>query len=146
MNLRGLGLILGAAAMATALLAAPRAAQAQAAAQASGKFAIVNTQRIMRDSRASQQIQKTLEDEVQKRLKEIEGGPKDQIERRKAALADDMNLRRQDALQKFIDRTNGVIKKVAEQEKLDIVFLDAAYANARVDITDKVIKELDSGR
>jgi outer membrane protein len=133
-------------AMAAALAAAPRPAAAQQPAQATGKFAIVNTQRIMRDSKLSQQTQKTLEAEVQKRLKEIEAGPKDQIERRKNALGEDMNARRQEALQKFIEKTNAIVRRVAETEKLDIVFFDAAYAHARIDITDKVIKELDSGR
>lgn len=131
-----------------AVLAAAAAfpAPAQQPMQAGSRFGIVNTQRIMRDSRLAQQTQQGLEAEFQKRVQEIEGGPKEQMDRRKNALAEDMNARRQEALQKFIDKTNGIIKRVAEAEKLDIVFFDAAYANARIDLTDRVIKELDAGR
>ena len=122
------------------------AAQAQQPAPAATKFGIVSTERVMRDSRASQQVQKILEAEFQKREKEIAGGPKDQVERRRTALLDDINVRREIELKQFIEKTNGIIKRIAERENLDVIFLEAAYASARVDITDKVIKELDAGR
>ena len=36
-----------------------------------------------------------------------------------------------------------IIRQIAESEKYDIIFQEAAYANPRIDITDKVIKALD---
>lgn len=131
--------------LAAALLAAAAgSAQAQQAAPVSYKIGFVDTARILKGSRAAQQIQKGLEAEVAKRAKEIEAGPKTDIERRKAALADDMNMKRDDLLKLFIDRTNSVIRRVAEAEKFDAVFLEAAYFSPRVDITDRVIKAVDA--
>jgi len=57
-----------------------------------------------------------------------------------------MNQRRDDALRRLILKTNDIIRRIAEAEKFDVVFLEAAYHNARIDLTDKVIKELDAGR
>ena len=132
--------------LAAALLAvAAGSAQAQQQpAPASYKIGFVSTERIMRDSRAAQQLQKALEAEFAKRAKEIEAGPKADIERRKSALADDMNLKREDLLKLFVDKTNGIIRRVAEAEKFDAVFLEAAYHSSRIDITDRVIKAVDS--
>ena len=133
--------------LAAALLAvAAGSAQAQQPAPASYKICFVSTERILRDSRTAQQLQKGVEAEFAKRAKDIEAGPKADIERRKAALADDMNMKRDDLLKMFIDKTNGIIRRVAEAEKFDAVFLEAAYHSTRIDITDRVIKAVDSER
>ena len=133
--------------LAAALLAvAAGSAQAQQPAPASYKIGFVSTERILRDSRAAQQLQKGMEAEFAKRAKDIEAGPKADIERRKAALADDMNMKRDDLLKLFIDKTNSIIRRVAEAEKFDAVFLEAAYFSTRIDITDRVIKAVDSER
>ena len=133
--------------LAAALLAvAAGSAQAQQPAPASYKIGFVSTERILRDSRTAQQLQKGVEAEFAKRAKDIEAGPKADIERRKAALADDMNMKRDDLLKLFIDKTNGIIRRVAEAEKFDAVFLEAAYHSTRIDITDRVIKAVDSER
>ena len=110
------------------------------------KVGFVNTQRVLRDSIASQQVQKNLEAEIQKRTKEIEAGPKADIARRKAILADDMNLRRQDVLKQFIERANRAIRRVGEAENFDVVVIEANFASTRIDITDRVIKALDAER
>jgi len=128
------------------LVLAAGTAAAQQTAPAGARIAYVNTEKLLRDSRTSQQVAKTLEAEYTKREKEIAAGPKDQVERRKAALNEDLNARRQEALNQFIERTNRVIKRVAEADKIDIVFIAAYYASTRVDITDRVMKEIDSGR
>ena len=135
-----------AAATAALLAAALPAVAQQPPAPAAYKIGFVNTERVMRDSRASQQVLKSLEAEFQKREREIDAGPKGEIERRKALLVEDMNLKREDALKQFIDKTNGVIRRIAEAEKFDAVFLEAAYTSARIDITDRVIKAVDAAR
>ena len=132
---------------AAALLAtAAGPAAAQAPAPVAYKIGFVSTEKIMRNSRAALQMQKGWEAEFQKRDKEIAAGPAPEMERRRSILLEDMNLRRENAVKQFIDKANGAIRRIAEAEKFDIVFLDAAYANARIDITDKVIKALDAGR
>lgn len=137
-----------AAALILAAAAAPVAAQ-QAPAPPSSldyKIAFVSTERVMRDSRASQQIQKDLTAEFEKRRQDIQGGPKTEIAWRANALNDDMNQRRDEAMRKFVDRTNGIIKRIAEAEKIDVVFFEAAYATPRIDLTDRVIKAIDAER
>ena len=44
----------------------------------------------------------------------------------------------------MVEQANRVIRQIAEQEKYDIIFQDAVYANPRIDITDRVIKALES--
>ena len=133
------------AAACLALAAGTAAAQA-AATPVAYKIGFVNTEKVMRDSRASQQTQKTLEAEFQKREKEITGSAPREIERRKAELVEDMNQRREEALKQFVERTNGIIRRIAEAEKFDLVFIEAAYASPSIDLTDKVIKALDAGK
>ena len=43
----------------------------------------------------------------------------------------------------MIDQANRVIRQIAEQDKYDIIFQEAAYANPRIDITDRVIKAME---
>ena len=45
-----------------------------------------------------------------------------------------------------MELANRVIRQIAEQEKFDIIFQDAVFASPRIDITDRVIKALDSGK
>ena len=122
------------------------AAAAQQPAAHVNKLGYVNTERVLRDSRAAQAVQKSLAAEFQKRDLEISAGPQADLERRRGALAEEMNQRRDDALKQFILKTNGVIRRIAEAEKLDIVLLEASYSSPRIDMTDKVIKALDAGR
>ena len=133
--------------IAVALLAAaawPAAAQPPVAHV--NKLGYVNTERVLHDSRKAQEVRKSLEAEFQKRDLEISAGPQADLERRRGALGDEMNQRRDEELKQFIVRINGIVRRIAVAEKVDIVFLEAIYFNTRIDMTDKVIKELDAGR
>jgi len=132
--------IIAAAAMATAAAAQEKPAPAVT------RIGYVNTERLQKESRTAQKARQELEDKFQKRAKEIDDGPQNQIEKRRIAFDEDMRVEREDALRQFVDRTNRIIRRVALEENVDAVFLEAAYVSARIDITDKVIKELDSGR
>ena len=133
--------------IAAALLAAAACpAAAQQPAPAVSKIAFVDTERVLRDSRASQRVQKSLEAEIQKREREIAGGPKGDIDRRMNGLAEDMRMRREIELKQFIEKTDRIIRRIAEAEKIDAVFSSASYSSARIDITDRVIKALDAAR
>lgn len=128
-----------------ALAAGPAPAQ-QAPERNLYKIGFVDTGRVMRDSRVSQQMQKSLSAEFEKRQRSIEGGPKSEIAWRKGALNDDMNHLRDDAMKEIVDRTNGVIRRIAEAESYDAVFFEAAFATPGIDLTERVIKALDAGR
>jgi outer membrane protein len=128
-----------------ALAAGPAPAQ-QAPERNLYKIGFVDTGRVMRDSRVSQQMQKTLNAEFEKRQRSIEGGPKSEIAWRKGALNDDMNHMRDDAMKEIVDRTNSVIRRIAEAETFDAVFFEAAFVTPRIDLTERVIKALDAGK
>lgn len=64
------------------------------------------------------------------------------FQRRQREYQEDLSMRRNEETASAIDRTNKVIKQIAEAEKYDIVLQEAAYVSNRIDITDKVIKAL----
>jgi outer membrane protein len=121
----------------------PAAAQ-QSAAGGTAKVGYVNTAIVMRDSVASKQAQKDLEAEFKRREAEILKGPPNQVDRRRAALEEDIAVKRDEALKKLVERANVEIKRIAEADNYDLVVFEATFAAPRVDLTARVIKALDA--
>ena len=69
-----------------------------------------------------------------------------EFQRKRGEFQDDLNSRRQEELQKVIERANTVVKQIAEAEKYDVILQEAVFVNTRLDITDKVIKALDAAK
>ncbi len=69
-----------------------------------------------------------------------------EFQRKQREYREDVNQRRNEELSQVIDQANRVIRQIAESEKYDIIFQEAAYANPRIDITDKVIKALENSK
>lgn len=67
------------------------------------------------------------------------------FERKKQDYADELALRRNEAVGQVMEQANRAIRRVAEQENLDAVFQEAAFASGRIDITEKVIKAVNAG-
>ena len=65
------------------------------------------------------------------------------FQRKQREYREDVNQRRNEELSAVIDQANRIIRQIAETEKYDIIFQEAAYANPRIDITDKVIKAME---
>jgi len=85
--------------------------------------------------------------EAQRRQKERDFGEMNRdFQRKQREFREDLNQRRNEELAQVVQQANGVIRQIAEQEKYDIIFQDAVFASARIDITDKVIKALDAGK
>jgi outer membrane protein len=83
----------------------------------------------------------------QRRNKEREFGDLNrEFQRKQREFREDLNQRRNEELAQVVEQANRVIRQIAEQEKFDIIFQDAVFASPRIDITDKVIKALDSGK
>jgi outer membrane protein len=83
--------------------------------------------------------------ETQRRNKERDFGELNRdFQRKQREYREDVNQRRNEELSQVIDQANRIIRQIAESEKYDIIFQEAAYANPRIDITDKVIKALDA--
>ena len=65
-----------------------------------------------------------------------------EFQRKQREFREDLNQRRNEELAAIIEKTNQVIKQIAEGEKYDLIFQDVVYANPRIDITDRVLKAL----
>lgn len=65
------------------------------------------------------------------------------FQRKRREFQEDLNTRRNEELSVVLERANAVVKRIAEQEKFDIIFQDAVWASPRIDITEKVIRSLD---
>jgi outer membrane protein len=76
-----------------------------------------------------------------KRQRELADLDKD-FQRKQREFREDLNQRRNEELAVVLERVTKVIKQIAEQEKYDMVFQEAAFVSPRVDITDKVLKAL----
>lgn len=76
-----------------------------------------------------------------RRQRELSDLDKD-FQRKQREFREDLNQRRNEELAVVLERTDKVIRQIAETEKYDIVFQDAVYFSQRIDITDKVLKAL----
>ncbi|MDH3319080.1 MAG: OmpH family outer membrane protein [Betaproteobacteria bacterium] len=155
--------------LALALLALPAAAQSEArigfvntarilrdatpAVRAQKKIEAEFSKRDQELAKVAEQL-KRMQDELerqgvtlpdsQRRTKEREFNDLNRdFQRRQREFREDLNQRRNEELAQVVEQANRVIRQIAEQEKYDIIFQDAVYANPRIDITDRVIKALE---
>jgi outer membrane protein len=68
-----------------------------------------------------------------------------EFQRKRREFQEDLNARKNEELQQVLERANRVVKQVAEAEKYDLIVQEAVYINPKHDITDKVLKALNSG-
>jgi outer membrane protein len=66
------------------------------------------------------------------------------LQRRQREFQEDLNGRRNEELQQVLDRATKAVKQVADSEKYDLVVQEVVYVNTKHDITDKVLKLLNS--
>ena len=66
------------------------------------------------------------------------------FQRKRREFQEDLNARKNEELQQVLERANRVVKQVAEAEKYDVVLQEVVFAGPRVDITEKVIRVLNS--
>ena len=66
------------------------------------------------------------------------------FQRKRREFQEDLNTRKNEEQQVVIERANRAVKQVAEAEKYDVIFQEAVYINPKHDITEKVIKSLNS--
>jgi outer membrane protein len=67
------------------------------------------------------------------------------FQRKRREFQEDLNSRKNEELQQVLERANKVVKQIAEAEKYDVVLQEVVYISPKHDITDKVIKALNSG-
>lgn len=68
------------------------------------------------------------------------------VQRLQRAYNDDVNQRKSQELNNILDLSNKAIKKIALSEGYDLILQDAIFVSPRVDITDRVLKELANTR
>lgn len=68
------------------------------------------------------------------------------FQRKRIEFQEDLNRRRNEEMGRVFERADTVIKQIAESQGYDLVLQEAITVSPRVDITDQVIKALDSGR
>ncbi|NEN75163.1 OmpH family outer membrane protein [Pelistega sp. NLN82] len=66
------------------------------------------------------------------------------LQRKRREFQEDFNRRRNDAFSTIVDKANTAIKNIAESQNYDLILQDAVTVSPRVDITDEVIKALDT--
>ena len=155
------------------------ASQVMAQAAAGGpalRIGFVSTERIMRDSNPAKAAQAKIEQDFQRREKELvdlgnrlraasEKLDKDaavlaendrtrrqreiadmdrDLQRRQREFREDLNQRRNEELSAVLDRANRAIREIAEREKFDLILQEAVFVSPRLDITDQVVKQLNS--
>ncbi len=66
------------------------------------------------------------------------------LQRKQREIQEDFNRRRNEEFAIIIEQANAAIMEIAEAEEYDLILQDAVTVSDRVDITDKVIKALES--
>ena len=66
------------------------------------------------------------------------------LKRLQQEMREDLNLRRNEELAKLQRLISNAIVEIAKQEGFDLILQDAVYAAARVDITDRVLDNLNA--
>lgn len=100
---------------------------------------------------------KALQDKLEKNGQNLEESDRRNLERNLANLSreyqraqrqmrEDLNVRQNEEYSFILERTNKAIHNIAETENYDLILQlqDSVYRSQRIDITDKVMKALDS--
>jgi outer membrane protein len=64
------------------------------------------------------------------------------LQRMQREFREDLNLRKNEQLAVVLELANKAIQAIADAEKFDLILQEAVYRNPKIDITDKVIKQL----
>lgn len=83
------------------------------------------------------------ESERVRRQRELADQDRD-LQRKQREFTEDLNQRTFEERAKIAERANVVLRQIAEQRKLDIIVQEAAFVSPKADITDDVIKALNS--
>ncbi|MGD9585610.1 MAG: OmpH family outer membrane protein [Brachymonas sp.] len=76
----------------------------------------------------------------QKQLVEMDSD----FQQKRREFQEDLNNRKNEELQKLLDRANRVVIQIAKAEHYDVILQEAVYVDRRLDITDKVIAGLNA--
>ncbi|MEI8265447.1 MAG: OmpH family outer membrane protein [Betaproteobacteria bacterium] len=83
------------------------------------------------------------ESEKTRRQRELVDQERD-LQRKQREFQEDLNQRKNEELAAVVERANRVIRQIFETEKYDAILQEVVFAGPRVDITDKVIRALNT--
>ena len=69
-----------------------------------------------------------------------------EFQKNRREFQEDLNSRKNDEMQAFIQKANRAVEEVAKKEQFDKIDQEAVYINPKIDITDKVLDFLNSGK
>ena len=64
------------------------------------------------------------------------------LQRMQREFREDLNLRKNEELAIVLEHANKAIQAIADAEKYDLILQEVVYRNPKIDITDRVIKQL----
>lgn len=67
------------------------------------------------------------------------------LQRRQREFREDLNQRRNEEIQSLVERAQRIVRQIAEQEKYDLIVQEAVYISPRIDMTEKVLRALNTG-
>ena len=67
-----------------------------------------------------------------------------ELQRKQREFTEDLNQRTFEERAKIAEKANLALKQIAEQRKIDVIVQEAAYVSPKADVTDDVIKALNS--
>ncbi len=107
--------------------------------------ALTKQEQELRDlaSRAERDAATTTEADRTSRQRDIEARGRE-IERQRRLLAEDLKARQFDEMNRIKERLDAVLTKLAKDQGYDLILQDGLYVGRGVDITDIVIKALES--
>ena len=65
-----------------------------------------------------------------------------QFEQLQRSVAEDLEVRKNEARARFMAETTAIVKAIAEAGKYDLILEQAVYSSNQLDITDQVLKEM----
>jgi outer membrane protein len=84
--------------------------------------------------------------DTERRTREKEFGELNrEFQRKQREFREDLSVRQNEELASLYEAVNKVIRKIAENEKYDLIVQEAVYFSPAIDITPKVVKALSEG-
>lgn len=68
------------------------------------------------------------------------------FQRKRRDFDEELAKRRGELLGELVEKANKVIRQIAETDNYDIILQEAVFANKRIDITDKVLQQLNQAK
>ena len=68
------------------------------------------------------------------------------LQRMQRSFSEDLNLRKNEEMSVVLEHANQAIQSLAEKEKYDLILQEAVYHNPKIDITEKVLKYMNTAK